>query len=162
MTSLPSNSKKRSRAISIKLNAKVADVSIRPDLFMINVDRTYDLIKRPIGDIGSLGKWSIMHFRPELTKSLLLSHSPTGEPRRLGVRASDIHVDSCDFERVRRVERENSTVAAFELRVNGTANSGGGEKEECESNDQGLGHSGCLLATTAWKSKRLVSTGRPL
>jgi hypothetical protein len=69
-------------------------------------------------------------------------------------------VDSPDLQRVRAVEREDAAVRAFELRIDDPADAGGGGEKDKEDGETATEHSERLLASTAWKSKRLVSTGR--
>ena len=58
------------------------------------------------------------------------------------------------------VERQDAAVAAFELRVERAAESpSGGEQQQKGDDEAAAQHSRGLLATTAWKSKRLVSSG---
>src|SRR6185503_13927762 len=71
-----------------------------------------------------------------------------------------IDMDSADFERVRAVEREDAPVGALELRVEHAADTGGGSEDHQWEGKAAAQHSRRLLATMAWKSKRLVSTGR--
>jgi hypothetical protein len=69
-------------------------------------------------------------------------------------------VDSTDLQGVGRVQRQDSAVAAFKLGIDDGTDSGGGEQQQEEEYEAATKHSRRLLATTAWKSKRLVSTGR--
>jgi hypothetical protein len=69
-------------------------------------------------------------------------------------------VNRADFERVGGVERKDPAVATLKLRVDGRAQSGDGEQYQEGGDERTAKHSRGLLTTTAWKSKRLVSTAR--
>jgi phosphoribosylformylglycinamidine cyclo-ligase len=89
-----------------------------------------------------------------------LRKSPAAEACRLGIVSADIHVNSADLQRVRSVERKNPAVGAVELRVNADRDPKGGKEDQDRKSKRAAEHSRCLLATTAWKSKRLVFSAR--
>ena len=101
-----------------------------------------------------------MHLRPENPKALPLGDAPTGVARALRIGAADVDMDSADFQRVRAVERQLATLAGLELRVQHAPNARDGDQQHEGNGETASQHSRCLLATTAWKSKRLVSTAR--
>ena len=102
-----------------------------------------------------------MHLRPQCLEALALGNPPAGVARALRIGAAYIDMDPADLQRVRAVERKDPALAGLELRVQPASDAGGGdEKQEGKSETAGQ-HSRRLLATTAWKSKRLVSSCPP-
>ena len=100
-----------------------------------------------------------MHLGPQHLKALALCDPPPSVARTLRIGGTHVYVNTPDLERVGAVEREDSAIPALELRVKAPAETGGSEQHEREG-ETAAQHSRRLLATTAWKSKRLVSRCR--
>jgi hypothetical protein len=156
----PLHSEEWSGTIPVELNTKIGNVSVRPDFFMIDVDRAHDLVERIVGQNWSRIDRRIVHLGPERAECLPLGYAPARQPRGLCVGATHIHMDSADLERIGRIERKNSTITAFELCIKNPADSEDREEEQDREDKTRAQHSRSLLATTAWKSKRLVFSGR--
>jgi len=69
-------------------------------------------------------------------------------------------MDSADFQGVRAVERKDPAVARLQLRIDDSRQAERGEQQHEWDDKATAKHSRGLLATTAWKSKRLVFSGR--
>ena len=97
-------------------------------------------------------------LRPQRLEALALSDAPPGKAGRLCIRPTDIDVDAADLKRVRAVEWEDTAVTRLQLRVYSAAYAGDGQEQQKRNGETAGEHARRLLATTAWKSKRLVST----
>src|SRR5439155_5505713 len=120
----------------------------------------HDLVERAVGKVRCLVDRRIVHLRPQRLEALALGDAPAGKARALRVCAADINVNPADLKRVRAVERQDAAVRRPELRIQRTGHAGGGDEQHDRDGETAGEHSWRLLATTAWKSKRLVSSGR--
>ena len=101
-----------------------------------------------------------MHLRPKGLEALPLSNAPPRIAGALGIGRADVDVDSTNLKRVRAVERKDAAVRALELRVEHPTYTDEGGEHDGRDGKSATKHSARLLATMAWKSKRLVSTAR--
>jgi hypothetical protein len=69
-------------------------------------------------------------------------------------------MDTADLECARAVDGQDPAIAALELAVKHSRKSEDGNQQQKGGDKSVALHSRGLLATTAWKSKRLVSSAR--
>src|SRR5690348_8911530 len=125
---------------------------------MLHIDRADDLIERGVGKVRRLADGCVVHFRPQQPEALALRQAPAGKARAHRILRADVDMDPVHLERARGFERKDSAVSALQLRVH-PGRKTDDAKQQQEEDDKGTAqHSVGLLATTAWKSKRLVSS----
>ena len=145
---------------AIEQHSQIGNIPIGTDQLVLDSDRANDLIQRSVRKVRRLRDWSIVHLRPQRLEALPLSNPPASISRGLSIRPTHVHMDAGDLKGSRAVDRRNAPIPALELRVNGRRHSEDGEQDQEGGNETAAQHSAGLLATTAWKSKRLVSSAR--
>src|SRR3954451_16762293 len=154
----PFNAQKRSGTVAVELDGQIGDVAVRPQEFVIDIDRAHDLVERSVGGNGRLVDGRVVHLRPERAEALPLRHPPSRKACRLRVSGAYVDMHRAALERAGSVEGKDPAIAGFELRIDCSTDTESGQEQQERDCEASTKHSRGLLATTAWKSKRLVST----
>lgn len=148
-------------AHTIKQDTKPRDITVRPDLFVLDDNARYNRIKRAIAQSGRARP---VRFFPQFLPAEPLRLTPAAHPRGIGRLGSHVDNDAAHLEIARAIDRRNAAFAAFKLRIHGNSHGPDAQRDRKGQDTEmaGLERHARLLASWAWNSKSDIASSREM
>ena len=114
----PADAEQFPRPRAVEQDPQIGDIAVGPDLLALDDDRADQPVERRIAQVGRFGRsGACAALAHSALNPFALRDPPAGIARGIGILAADIDVDAGDFQRAAAVDRQNSAIARFELRI---------------------------------------------